>query len=74
MNFNYSLYYNSSIWKPVTTSGTTVWTPEPHWGWAQDTSGFTGILNVSTDTSGICPSTNATLTEQSNFSYKDVDG
>ncbi len=33
--FTYSLVYNNSIWAPVTTGGTTAWTPTTvsNWGW-----------------------------------------
>ena len=35
MPFAYSLTYDSSIWQPVTSSGTTSWTPvtSTNWGW-----------------------------------------
>ena len=31
--FTYDLKYDSSVWKPVTASGTTQWYPAPNWGW-----------------------------------------
>src|SRR5712664_414013 len=43
MNFTYDLSYDSSIWYPVTSGGTTTWTPVWNWGWAgqtQITSGY----------------------------------
>jgi RHS repeat-associated protein len=33
-NFSYSLAYDSSIWEPRSSNGTTVWQPLPTWGWA----------------------------------------
>src|SRR5437588_11215956 len=31
--FTYDLTYDSSVWTPVTASGTTQWTPVFNWGW-----------------------------------------
>src|SRR5580658_8609493 len=40
-SFSYSLGYDSSVWYPVTSGSTTVWTPVTNWGW-------TGITQVQT--------------------------
>lgn len=39
LNFTYSLFYNSSIWVPVRSSGTIAWTPTAvsSWGWSPNT-------------------------------------
>jgi hypothetical protein len=33
MPFAYDLSYDSSVWTPVTSSGTTQWQPDSNWGW-----------------------------------------
>lgn len=33
MAFTYDLNYDSSVWSPVTSAGTTSWTPVTNWGW-----------------------------------------
>jgi RHS repeat-associated protein len=42
MPFAYNLTYDSSIWYPVGSSGSQVWTPVGNWGWGGDTNGTTG--------------------------------
>src|SRR5258708_7398625 len=32
-NFTYDLSYDSSVWYPVTSGGTTTWQPVQNWGW-----------------------------------------
>src|SRR6266516_6849199 len=44
-NFTYDLSYDSSVWYPVTTSGTTTWQPVPNWGWRAITEVVTGYVN-----------------------------
>jgi hypothetical protein len=38
MPFSYNLAYDSSIWEPVTSNGTTSWTnvTDTNWGWTTD--------------------------------------
>lgn len=54
--FAYSLGYDSSIWTPTTSSGTTSWSPNSTWGWQSQTDGATGYLVVTswTGTSTFC--------------------
>src|ERR1700721_1104594 len=33
MPFSYDLSYDSSVWTPVTVSGTKHWQPDSNWGW-----------------------------------------
>jgi len=35
VSFNYNLVYDSAVWEPVTSNGTTSWTnnPDTNWGW-----------------------------------------
>ena len=47
MPFLFDLSYNSSIWTPVTTSGTMAWTPDSAWGWQSQTNAVTGYLRLS---------------------------
>lgn len=32
-DFNYDITYDSSVWRPVTSGGTTTWQPDALWGW-----------------------------------------
>jgi RHS repeat-associated protein len=48
MPFTYDLSYDSSIWYPVTSSGTTTWTPVPNWGWRGVTEVATGYVSYTT--------------------------
>jgi hypothetical protein len=34
MNFTYDLSYDTSVWYPVTSGGTTTWQPAGNWGWS----------------------------------------
>ncbi|HKH97614.1 MAG TPA: hypothetical protein VJ999_00785 [Candidatus Sulfotelmatobacter sp.] len=43
--FNYNLYYDTSVWYPVTSSGSTSWQPVTNWGW-------TGAADLSTPATG----------------------
>jgi RHS repeat-associated protein len=42
--FNYSLVYNNSVWVPYNSSGASVWTPVPGWGWGSANSATTGSV------------------------------
>lgn len=46
--FFYNLSYDSSVWYPVTTNGTTQWTSTQNWGWLPDTAALLGYLQPST--------------------------
>jgi hypothetical protein len=54
--FLFNLSYNSSIWTPVSSSGTAAWTPDSTWGWQSQTNAATGYLRLSglTITSSTC--------------------
>jgi RHS repeat-associated protein len=69
-NFTYDLTYDSSVWYPVTSNGTTTWQSVQNWGWSAQTQGSTGFLEYSlTQTcNGSC-----TLT-WSNYVYFDAFG
>jgi RHS repeat-associated protein len=45
--FTYDLSYDSSIWTPVPSSGTTQWQPVSNWGWRGQTEAATGYISVS---------------------------
>jgi hypothetical protein len=47
MPFTYSLVYNSSVWVPYNSVGTSVWTPVPYWGWGSANSATTGSVTDS---------------------------
>src|SRR5215831_18090142 len=36
-SFDYDLTYDSSVWSPVTSGGTTTWQPVSNWGWRGQT-------------------------------------
>jgi hypothetical protein len=42
--FTYDLGYDSSVWVPVDTSGTTVWVPAQNWGWQGSTEMAAGYI------------------------------
>jgi hypothetical protein len=48
MPFTYDLSYDSSIWSPVNSSGTSTWTPVPNWGWRGVTEITTGYVSIQT--------------------------
>ncbi|MGA9670305.1 MAG: hypothetical protein WBQ94_13925, partial [Terracidiphilus sp.] len=55
MNFGYNLVYDSSIWYPVTSGGTTTWQPVANWGWKGLTeAGQAYASYLMTTTSGKC--------------------
>ena len=47
LNFTYDLTYDSSIWYPVTSGGTTTWQPVGNWGWRGVTEAETGSTSAS---------------------------
>jgi RHS repeat-associated protein len=55
-NFYYDISNDNSVWTPVTSSGTTSWTPDSTWGWQSQTDAATGFLKISsvTVTSTFC--------------------
>lgn len=44
MPFYYNLSYDSLIWSPVNTTGTTTWAPTQSFGWLADTATVTGYV------------------------------
>jgi RHS repeat-associated protein len=56
INFSYSLNYDSLVWQPVYSNGTTSWVPAPNWGWSSglDAGANQYVLYNMTYTSGIC--------------------
>ena len=57
MNFIYDLSYDSAVWYPVTTGGTTTWTAASNLGWRGATEVSTGYLSF-THTTITCPNLN----------------
>lgn len=53
--FTYNLNYDSSIWTPVTTSGTTAWTPSGNWGWQGQTAAALGYVTYGVKLTFSCP-------------------
>jgi RHS repeat-associated protein len=52
--FSYNLAYDTSVWYPSTSSGTTSWTPVSNWGW-------TGTADLATPATGRLTSQKNTL-------------
>ncbi len=53
--FTYSLGYDTSVWSPVNSSGTRVWTPASNWGWTSSTASVTGHLSARVTSAQTCP-------------------
>ncbi len=46
LNFTYDLGYESTVWSPVSSSGASVWTPDPSWGWHALSAALTGSVPI----------------------------
>src|SRR3984957_973295 len=55
MPLTYSLGYDTSVWSPVNSSGSQVWTPATNWGWTSSTASVTGHLSSRFTSSQTCP-------------------
>jgi RHS repeat-associated protein len=53
-NFTYDLTYDSSVWYPVTSSGTTSWQPVTNWGWGGQTQIATGYISFTNTSTPVC--------------------
>jgi len=69
-SFTYDLSYDNSVWYPVTTGGTTTWTPVTNWGWRGQTEVATGYLAYKLSTSTTMGCTTSTYT----YAYHDSFG
>ncbi len=49
-NFTYDLSFDSSVWYPVTSGGTTSWQAVGNWGWRGQTEVTTGYVTAKTHT------------------------
>ena len=54
MNFTYDLNYDSSVWYPVGSNGSQVWTPVNNWGWRGITEVATGYVSYTSVTVPWC--------------------
>ena len=72
-NFTYDLVYDSSVWYPVTSGGTTTWTPVGNWGWSSISQPVAGYLTFSdtqsTKDKGLC-----TISTFTNYTFHDSFG
>jgi RHS repeat-associated protein len=50
MNFTYDLSYDTSVWYPVFSGGTTTWQPASNLGWSGSTQALTGVMSQTTTT------------------------
>jgi RHS repeat-associated protein len=51
----YNLGYDTSVWVPVNSSGSPVWTPASNWGWTSSTASVTGHLSNTETMERTCP-------------------
>src|SRR5206468_7556712 len=45
MDFGYAMSYDSAVWYPVTSNGTTNWQPVFNWGWRAQTEAVAGYVS-----------------------------
>lgn len=78
MPFTYDLSYDSSVWTPLTSSGTKQWQPALNWGWRGVTEVATGYVSYKSGPITLCvgdPPTPPTLgISFSNWVYHDPFG
>jgi RHS repeat-associated protein len=77
LNFSYDLSYDSSVWFPVTSGGTTTWQQVQNWGWVGQTQAATGYTSATSTTTGTCTVQNTSIPGQftiSNWVYHDAFG
>jgi hypothetical protein len=78
MDFTYAMSYDSSVWYPVTSSGTTSWQPVSNWGWRGQTEVIAAYITYKTTTNLGCYSIQHVLyqrgTRFDNFVYHDMFG
>jgi hypothetical protein len=74
--FNYVIQNEGLIWNPVSNGSTTVWTPDPSWGFngQLNGTGFSGYLTHVTSTYSCYPTRNAYGYTWSNYQYHDPLG
>lgn len=76
--FSYTLSYDSEVWFPVTSGGTTVWNPSPNWGWGVITQPQLGYISyASSPVSCVGPppaNQHVYWTISTNFTYVDSVG
>ncbi len=53
-NFNYDLSYDSSVWYPVTSGGTTSRNPRSNWGWDAQAAVTTGYVTNALSVTKVC--------------------
>jgi RHS repeat-associated protein len=71
-DFTYDLSYDTSVWYPVTSGGTTAWQSVPNWGWRGQTEVATGYVSLTETISHLSP--HCTDYIWSNFVYHDPFG
>jgi RHS repeat-associated protein len=53
--FTFNLTHDSSVWYPVTASGSTSWQPVPNWGWSGSEAKIGYIISVESETARVIP-------------------
>jgi hypothetical protein len=53
-DFSYDLTYDSTVWFPIGTSGSQVWTPVSNFGWSAVTESATGYISANQSTDEQC--------------------
>ncbi len=72
ITFSYSLGYDSSVWSPISSGGTSAWTPVPNWGWTGITQVQTGYISYQAATMNSCMGNPFVV--YNNFVYHDSFG
>jgi RHS repeat-associated protein len=73
ISFTYNLSYDTSVWYPLTTGSTQVWTPANNWGWNVQTEPATGYVSF-TWTETTCTPPPGLRVTATNFVYHDMFG
>ena len=72
---SYNLSYDSLIWEPVASNGTTTWHPVPNsWGWTAQSAALTGAVTYGKVTVEIVCNYQGTETVYSGWVYHDPSG
>jgi hypothetical protein len=72
LDFTYDIGYDNSLWYPVTSGSTLVWTPDYNWGWRGITEAQLGyVSDTVTTTPWPYPYTDCYTTMYTNFAFHD---
>jgi hypothetical protein len=72
-DFTYDLTFDSAVWYPVISGGTTSWQPAPNYGWRAVTEVLVGYITYTSTTTSACNGMGQKTT-YSNWTYHDSFG